>query len=1772
MRIYFGRFALLVIACSLSGALSAQTNYPFSSTNELDDFSLHNVSTDDLQNGQLLLEDNQAGDTQITAEDDSGILGNNSYSGGLEVILQYTDHALPESDYSALPGLFLANDEYTWEAPGTYPRVNGKIHSSIDASWFDFSNNAEQAASASITPRQSSAYLRLLRQQDAVSAWYWHNDAWQQIGSDIIPYTGNVRVGVRMFSYYKDLYSVKLEHLTINVDQDSDGIIDAIETLMGTNPQLADTDNDGNTDGSDLWPLDNTLTDKTRIKNRGVIDTQLFRVGDTWSILVNNLSPENVSPTVILSDLMADAYVTVAGSARSFSTVEDGFTDTQILPAFASRLYQFPATAYTAPDLSQSIYPSTLTSWVIPGFQQTPTDPDTLTVLPSIEAVKDWEVSHADISFGGGFDERNEEMKAAVGYMYNQILSFNPDEREMYLRDRAEQNGLDYEDFMLHLSEDTVLEVRNAEHSTKTPFYGVPAIMGYTRSATDSGVSIPSNSELDTGVWDESANDGALYVYLFEAFDQLQLALSSAASDGELLVEYPSAVDSNGVVSQWQTMSITDGTNNLSQDGTVSWTPPANWKRAATYDPESKTGHYFANKMLADGSAYYMVRLKWTNGSAAAPRLNGVSLKRWLKPVSEGSSQFLIPGWDVTNDGNNDGYIDDAEFANRSNTTASARFRYEARAVPLGSMWSSHSSFCRPNLSNGILRQYLADYYKKTWGENGEAGAYNDDFFRQLGEDSFQIITGGQLSEYAGKSLQDLTVQSAYVQDFKRTLETIKSTTGSEWISANISGENLFTESERLPFIDSLDAVLREDYLTPSLGLSGFFGVNKTWDNFALAAKNIKSVITMHHRYGRVLKQGNTDNNWAKDSESGLALYYLMNVADTTYFHAWNSTFQYGSNNTFEATTNFWKAGVPKNYAYQPVDMLKVDIGQPSGEIPAGKEAMKYMVRTAVPLSDYTVIGDTTDTVLSHAEIGESGEVSVLPSNIYYLQRSANNVVADGPAEMVLARSYTNGLILYRTSFIGGDADFMATTSESIELPGSYQRVKTDGTLGESITSISLQGYEGAILVKVEVVVEAVDEAPDESENNQAVAVIPSTNLEEDASQWGGYEEGQPSWVIETSTEHSPTGSALNCGLTGGEPYSNIHCYRNLPADPDAKYFSMALDFFMPDTTFNNVGAPSLVQALEFTMNQWQDELRYEWALQWMNVGSNGPQWRYWDANQPDDERWVPLSIQQELAINTWHNLKLEGEVRNGQVYYRYFVINDQRHELNITLDADSTPGNPNLLAVAVQADGNGSQDAYDLLIDNVSFDHTPDRRLDVAPMGSHFRMIGNKIFDPQGNLFVPRGVNIFPWHGEADTVERIGGCWNFNTVRLHSWILPDADTDQWKDHIVYLDEPLIFDPSNIGNLRTYDIRNLIESYTSRGIVVLFDVHDLLGKYFEGQHLEDYKTFIADFASKFKDNPYVWIDLHNEPGTYQGAGNADQGIPAHDFSRWQAEYTAMREAVRTVAPDMPIFASGDAWGQDTGPNWNGDELVVTEESALLSNGDFFKSDTQLAATIHVYDQWNYGGDRTGRLADYFDRVQSATQSPLLIGEFGYEDNTGSATEALYTLLKQAKYQHMGRIAWTWAANDNNDLTTDAVSHGSGAAIDSCNTQPTNLTRLGELVWQDTHTAELDSDNDGLPNQQDDDDDNDGIPDLWEVEHGMDSTDAADAATDRNNDGQSNLQEYFQISPEEEPNNSNDQSSSSNDSGGGGSFGLHLLMMLFMVWAFRRLRLSVESPC
>ena len=767
-----------------------------------------------------------------------------------------------------------------------------------------------------------------------------------------------------------------------------------------------------------------------------------------------------------------------------------------ILPALLS--------AATSTAIAQ-VYPSANTAWVIPGGYTAPGAPDYLSRFPDAEAVRQWELEHADLILGGTpgtlpAGDNSQPSPYIFGYMYNQKLEFNPTWLEMNLRQRAERAGDDYESLFLHFAEDTWLRVADPDDGSLTPFGGFPYALGWTVQPNHAGYLIYQSPPYDKPVWEHHQQGGGLYVYLFEPFDRLQLQLSARASGGQLVVEYPSLTDSYGRVLQWQALAAEDNTDNLSRNGEVRWTPPADWQRASTHDGTGRSyggGPYLGKTLIRDGGRFYVVRLMWRNGTGSAPRLADLRLRDWMPYVagipgqspgqslegadkgqggisssapdsqtssSAGGTIRLIPGWDPDNDVNGDGYIDDEEFASLANPYARARFKYESRAVPLGNMWSPRSSWSRPNLFHPRLGRYLGAGYRQRWQAGGLSGAYNDDLHKLLATE-FDVVSGGRLLEYHGLIHQPAT-EAAYRQAFAGVLGNIADETD-RFLGANISMLNAYGEDSGIDdYLPSFSLFLREGYIRPSLGLSGWFGLNRAWDTFALAAADRWSILMAMVNYGsRVSRLGNEQANWEMDIESSLAQFYLLNVPGKTFFHVWNQWFNYGSGNT--TTANYYRAGVPRNMAYQPGGLLSVDIGEPEPVFPAGQEPMAYMAKNST--GDYHIIGYSNAGQLTDIRTQTYGQnIPVLPSNIFYLQRSIDEVVAGGPREMILARQYTGGLVLYRTDFFGHSADFQQSESTVVPLPGLYRRVRYDGTLSEPVSSVALRGYEGAILKKVD--------------------------------------------------------------------------------------------------------------------------------------------------------------------------------------------------------------------------------------------------------------------------------------------------------------------------------------------------------------------------------------------------------------------------------------------------------------------------------------------------------------------------------------------------------------------------------------------------------------------------------------------------------------------------------------------------------------------------------
>jgi hypothetical protein len=272
------------------------------------------------------------------------------------------------------------------------------------------------------------------------------------------------------------------------------------------------------------------------------------------------------------------------------------------------------------------------------------------------------------------------------------------------------------------------------------------------------------------------------------------------------------------------------------------------------------------------------------------------------------------------------------------------------------------------------------------------------------------------------------------------------------------------------------------------------------------------------------------------------------------------------------------------------------------------------------------------------------------------------------------------GLALALTVYACGCSDADPSTSRDAASPDGYQDYAHD--LGET-----------------------PDGSPESLDGERAACPWSTlADLDDDAAAWGIYKEQAPQAVLESVVAPSTgSGPALRCGLAGGEPYSNVHCYRNLSLSGSPRSFIFRLSFwYSPPSTPNNQGQPSVVQAMEFSLSKWDAGARYELALQLENVGVGAPRWRYWDANQSMPERWVALEGQPPLAAEQWHTLEIRGQGSEGTVHYRGFSIDGVFHPIDRRVSAAAASGEPDRLAVAVQVDGNGQGIPWDMMIDDV--------------------------------------------------------------------------------------------------------------------------------------------------------------------------------------------------------------------------------------------------------------------------------------------------------------------------------------------------------------------------------------------------------------------------------------------------------------------------------------
>ena len=341
------------------------------------------------------------------------------------------------------------------------------------------------------------------------------------------------------------------------------------------------------------------------------------------------------------------------------------------------------------------------------------------------------------------------------------------------------------------------------------------------------------------------------------------------------------------------------------------------------------------------------------------------------------------------------------------------------------------------------------------------------------------------------------------------------------------------------------------------------------------------------------------------------------------------------------------------------------------------------------------------------------------------------------------------------------------------------------------------------------------------------------------------------------------------------------------------------------------------------------------------------------------------------------------------------------------------------------------------------------------------FKVSGTEIVDPDGRAFVPIGTNMNGPHSFFDvtTMGRAAGLqqqWGFNTIRLVT-CQPGGCQDQ-------------------DQTANNDLDGIVAEYTSQRMVVMIDYHQLgFGEAATPQQIQAGVEFWTGMASRFKDNPYVWFNLFNEPeASYH---DATRGGTAP--TRWKAQHQPVIDAIRATGATNIIVIDDTQAGQGATDWWNIGESPA-EDSGILSEGaNLVDPAHRIVFSVHGYDVWGYPNDgsddcsnrytdaqRDVRFRSYVDRVHGlgfpllvgelgfrpddeATSGLSLHGEYGGQPPCGSTTLlAAETVYRVAPQEHLGVIVW-----HGFDLTTDGPQ-----AWDLAGSPPTNLTDFGQLQY------------------------------------------------------------------------------------------------------------------
>ncbi len=329
------------------------------------------------------------------------------------------------------------------------------------------------------------------------------------------------------------------------------------------------------------------------------------------------------------------------------------------------------------------------------------------------------------------------------------------------------------------------------------------------------------------------------------------------------------------------------------------------------------------------------------------------------------------------------------------------------------------------------------------------------------------------------------------------------------------------------------------------------------------------------------------------------------------------------------------------------------------------------------------------------------------------------------------------------------------------------------------------------------------------------------------------------------------------------------------------------------------------------------------------------------------------------------------------------------------------------------------------------------------------------KVYDPDGNEFVYRGINIFPTQVGASHTNGIINCWGFNGVFINL-----------NSKFFTLDQ----------------VRTAIDVYTALNLVAIVRPNgkaDILDPATRQATLSD----LTALAKEYSHNPLLWLATWNEPlGRMQAITYDSNGVPSWNLPNIQVWIDYNRQAIQAIRDagvQSPIYVNGVAFGQDRLADQN--NLPVydrpwNELSSILKFGSQIQQGfSNIVFGMSAFRYWwsNLAFDSAeGRAqaalewSEFFAAARAQGKA-IIVGQHGSHASGAAtihnmnATLALYDRREAGDV--FGDAPWHWQqhARERFRLVDGPDGSDGGTNINSC-TNPTNLTEFGQALWDDLH--------------------------------------------------------------------------------------------------------------